>query len=642
MAIQVLPQRLINQIAAGEVVVNMASVVKELVENALDAGAVNVSVDLSGDLRDAVITDDGCGMDRDDAELSLQRHATSKIRTTEDLFNISTRGFRGEAVPSIASVSRMEIITRPHDEMSGTRIVVEGGAIETVEPAGCAPGTRFAVRDLFYNTPARRKFLKSPLSEMNTIMRTVVRQALAAPRVGFRITREGDVRLELPPGQSLEDRFHSLMGSRVEHGLLAVDGARDEMTVYGYVAAPQSTQGDRRSEYLFVNGRPFASKAIASAIEQAGKGFVMIGRFPIFCLFIEAPPEEVDVNVHPTKEEVRFRDERAVAGMCYRAVKAAFEKGTTAVDGHLGSGHLDGQGDSPRPPGTTPPAGDDAPGTPAAPAVHQQDFLQSPEALVARAFEKKRARAIQTDWLGAQQSMETFQPQSPEFAPALSPPAPGGSLPPLDPAHISAGPGEKPDPDFWSRGYDPEPLGQIALTYILVRYGSDLLIVDQHAAHERIRYMELRGRPREAATQTLLTPYTFDPPTERRAALDAMIPALREAGFEVEPFGGGSYAVNAVPADLDGVQAPAVIRDLLEEMDDAEEVRALDDLRDRILVRAACHSSIRAGQSLGMAEMRELLELMQAHQLSFTCPHGRPTIVRLSKDELDKQFKRVV
>lgn len=654
MPIQVLPQTLINQIAAGEVVENMASAVKELVENSLDAGARRIEVSLENNLRDAIVADDGSGMDRQDAELSLQRHATSKIRTSEDLFNLHTRGFRGEAVPSIASVSRMEVQTRPASRPHGTRIVVEGGVVERIEPAGCPPGTRIAVRDLFFNTPPRRKFLKGAIAEMNAILRAVVRQALASPGVGFVVRRDGEVVLELHEGDDLKGRFRALMGSKVDAGLLDAGFERGGVRVHGCVARPSNTQADRRSGFLFVNGRPFAARAIQAAIEQAGRGFVMAGRFPIYCLFIEVDPGTVDVNVHPAKEEVRFHDERFVAGTCYHAVRNAFEAAGIVPEVRLGEGGApDGDGAAPAaaPPSPPSPSGEAPPSQPG--------FFDSPMAFVNRAFDRKRAREAQVDWELEARKAERQPAAAGELGWAATTPSPASradaelldaaaARPPDAPpseasgpkAPVFAAPGEKPDPDFWDQPYDPEPLGQVDLAYIVARFGPDLLIIDQHAAHERLRFLEIQRRAAAPERQSLLAPIAVDVPADRRGAFGELAEALAECGFELEPMGPRAWNVVAVPADLPSLDARQMILDLLDEMDAGGGARGMDELRERVRIRAACHSSIRAGARLSMAEMRALLEQMRREQLSFTCPHGRPTLVRLTRGELDKQFKR--
>jgi DNA mismatch repair protein MutL len=628
MHIQVLPQTLINQIAAGEVAVNMASVVKELVENALDADAKQIEIALSDNMLDMEISDDGIGMDRDDAELALQRHATSKIRSSEDLVQLMTRGFRGEAIPSIASVSRMEILTRPRDAVAGTRVQVEGGSIERIESVGCPAGTRIRVHDLFYNTPARRKFLKSPTSEWNAVVQTVVRQALAAPDVGFLVSKGGQAGVQFPPGQDFSARFADLLGSRLSGDLVSFFHQRGECSVSGVIAPPtEASRGDRRYEYLFVNGRPFSSKSITAAIEQACRGFLLTGRFPMFAIFITVPPTDVDINVHPTKEEVRFRDERHVAGTCHHAVRNALEATTVvpsvAVDSYVPPAPVTTQAFT----AASPEAG--APPMPA--------FFSSPEALVRRAFEGKQRREQQADWVGVAMDAESEKSPSKD-AVELEPDGPARER--LKP--VAAGPGEKPESEFWNRPYLPEPLGQVALTYIVAVYGDDLLVIDQHAAHERLKYLEFaESLGKGGEVQTLLVPPTIEIGASQAALLEKLVPTLAELGFEVEAFGGRSYMIRTVPADLVRINPEAILTDLLDDMEENRGRASLDDLRDRLVIRAACHGSIRGGQALSIEEMSELLRLMRVHRLSFTCPHGRPTIIRLSRHDLDRRFGRL-
>lgn len=615
MPIQVLPQTLINQIAAGEVVVNMASVVKELVENALDAAARHIEVAVSADLRDATITDDGHGMDRDDAELALQRHATSKIRRAEDLFDLRTRGFRGEALPSIASVARLELTTRPANALAGTRIVVEGGAIDRIEPTGCPVGTRIAVRDLFFNTPARRKFLKSATSELNAVLHLVTRQALAAPEVAFRVVREGETMIELAPDQSLADRLRDVAGARVGDRLLEVDHVSPAARVRGVLAPPQTdSRGDRRGEFLFVNNRPFSSRALSAAIEQACRGFIMVGRFPIFALFIDVEPGDVDINVHPTKEEVRFRDERAIAGACHHAVKATLE-----AHGFTPELSLD----------DITPRSSQSSEVVVLPSMRPAPAFASPQELPgfftrAETIARPDARlpAHQLDIVAATR--------------ALAPRSPA----PVAPTVVHASPNERPAPDFWNRSAELEVLGQIADTFVIARFGEDLLVVDQHAAHERLRYLQLRDRPRDTPAQMLLVPLVLEPPPDRLGAFELLRPHLAELGFAIESFGPRTWSITAVPTDLAGLDVARIVLDLLDEIDDAPAMDRLEDLRDRVLIRAACHSSVRGGDRLTQGEMAALLDAMRAHQLSLTCPHGRPTVLRLGREELEKRFGR--
>ncbi len=624
MPIQVLPQTLINQIAAGEVVVRMASVAKELVENSIDANSKRIEVSVKNEARDLEIRDDGIGMNRDDAELCLQRHATSKIRTSEDLFNLMTRGFRGEALPSIASVSRLEIQTREHDANAGTRVVVEGGRIERIEPVGCPPGTRIVVRDLFYNTPARRKFLKTNTSETNAIMTTITRQAIAQPSIGFRVERDGREALDLPSGQTLADRFRSILGSQLKGELLPLDFVREGVRISGILAHPHDARGNRTAQYFYINGRPFSSKPISASLEQACRGFVMVGKFPICCVFIDIDPEQVDFNVHPTKEEVRFRNERMIAGAVYRAAQEALE-GSSSLVGAVTLPEQESTSEQPTPTAAPPPP----PG-----------FFNSPDQMIRRVFERKQSPSgSQRDWIvDRDRSAPPATPEGPRiYTPGKLNVARGG-----DGHTISAGPGERPDRQFWERGYDPEPLGQIADTYIIVRFGPDMLIVDQHAAHERLVYLALKKRQTRPDTQQLLVPITMELEPAQSEILRDLLDGMADLGFEISEFGPRTWAVNSLPADLPEFDPVPMIVELLGDMEQAKKVNALEEIRDRILIRTACHSAIRAGMQLPMDKMQELVSQVKSERLSFTCPHGRPTIVRLTKDELDRQFKRIV
>ncbi|CAN5401097.1 DNA mismatch repair endonuclease MutL [soil metagenome] len=625
MRIQVLPQTLINQIAAGEVVVRMANVVKELVENSIDAGATRIEVLVSDDVRSVEVRDDGCGMGRDDAELSLQRHATSKIRTVEDLFHLQTRGFRGEAIPSIASVSRMEIQTRETDALSGTRIVIEGGRIQRIEAAGAPPGTRMIIRDLFFNTPARLKFLKSPMSEANALIGMLTRQALAQPAIAFRVERDGREVLELPANQTLEDRFAALLGSAKKLPLIPLNLTRDNVTISGYLAHPHDARSDRRSQFYFVNDRPFFSRQLSGALEQACRGYVMSSKFPMGCFFITIAPEEVDFNVHPTKEEVRFRDERFVAGALFHAAKEALE-GSSALVGNVQlpdeEVSVAGASRSPLP--------SDMPVASPQPSNPFPAFFSNPDSLVRRAFDRKQQS--QPDLLAPRApSLPIAEPQR---LLRTTPHHPDGS-------DIAAGPGERPDNSFWSQPYSPEPLGQVADTYIIVRYGPDLLMIDQHAVHERLVYLDLKRRQRGADSQPLLIPISLELTAAQGEIIRSMHANLAAIGIEVSEFGPRSWAVNSLPADLPEFDPAPMIMELLDDFEETKRNNAVDELRDRVLIRAACHSAIRAGAQLSVPVMEGLLQQIKAERLSFTCPHGRPTIIRLSKHELDRQFKRV-
>ncbi len=616
--ISVLSQTLINQIAAGEVIVRPASVVKELVENALDAGARRITVLVENSARDITVVDDGCGMDREDAELALQRHATSKIRTTEDLTRISTRGFRGEAVPSIASVARVEILTRPAASLSGTRVRIEGGRIEEIAAAGCPPGTRFEVRELFFNTPARLKFLKSPRSELNALLQVVTLQAFSFPEVGWRVEIEGQMALEAPPEQSLPDRARSLWGAALGADPLIARGERGPLRLEAILGRPEAARRDRRYQAFFVNRRPIVSRSLSAALGEAYRGLLMTQRQPVAAVFLEIDHALVDVNVHPTKEEVRFRDDRAVAGAMYRILAERLREARLIPAMQLGSGAAQAAAAPP----LSAPSQESAAARAATAAA--PDFFFSPAALARPGALRKPPET--RDAFGAPPPPESTAPES------------AGS-----PARASdfRASGE-PSAALWERFGDPEPLGQIADTYILASFGEGLLLVDQHAAHEKILYLQILGREQATFTQPLLLPLVIDLPPARLALLREDLPLLRSMGIEIEEFGGASFAVHAIPGGLEGLDLAALLDDLLNDEDSPRGHRAsLREKRERVAARMACHAAIKAGRRLSMEEMRRLFADLRAYRDSETCPHGRPTMMYLSRHELDRRFGRI-
>ncbi len=641
--IAVLPQTLINQIAAGEVIVRPASAVKELVENSLDAGARRIAVLVSNSARDITIIDDGSGMDRDDAELALQRHATSKIRTVEDLSRIHTRGFRGEAVPSIASVARVEILTRPHDALAGTRVRIEGGRIEEIASAGCPPGTRFEVRDLFYNTPARLKFLKSPRSELNSIIQIVTLQALSRPEVGWRVEVDSRTLFDIPPDQSLLDRARELWGPQVGDSLFPIAGKRHAIRLEGVLGRPELGRRDRRHQAFFVNRRPIVSRLLSASLLEAYRGLLMVGRQPTAALFIEIDPEQVDVNVHPTKEEVRFRDEHAVAGSMYRLLVEGL-RSAQLIPGFSASA-----------------PGDHAPRTGATSLTVPQDspelplFFTSPDALARPGALRKPtdfvgyapARGEQTDWFGpvstlgpSQDSMRGGEQHMAADASAYPSPFQQSS------ASLSAAEREESRllaAPLWDQFGDPEPLGQIASTYIIARFGDAMLLIDQHAAHEKILYLQILSRREAPVRQPLLLPLTIEVAPGDMPAMQDLLPLLNELGLEIEEFGGRDFIVRAIPAHLDGLDIEGLVADLLSAEDTPGRGRRapIEERRHRVAARMACRAAIKAGRALSIEEMKALIADLRRNRDAITCPHGRPTMILITRIELERRFGRV-
>ncbi|HBF33628.1 TPA: DNA mismatch repair endonuclease MutL [Candidatus Sumerlaeota bacterium] len=656
--VQILPQTLINQIAAGEVIVRPASVIKELVENSLDAGATRVRVEISQDARDITIIDNGCGMDETNARIAILRHSTSKIRTFDDLERISTRGFRGEAVASIIAVSRFELLTQPHDALAGTRLIAAGGKVERVESCGTAPGTTLHVRDLFFNTPARLKFLKSAASEFGAAVEILTQQALSRPDVGFAIVRAGEVRFDLPSGQTPQQRVESLLGSAVHGMLLPVEFERGDMKITGFICRPEAARKDRRWQYLQINGRPIAARQLSHPIQQAYQGLLMKQRFPVLVLNIEMNLAEVDVNVHPTKEEVRFEDEHKVAGTLYRAVNQTLISNNLVptLEGKPEEAAAEAQRPTPSPA----PVAQDLFGA-------FRDKYNSAEVVTSA----DSAKPSGVDWANATQRFNQPQPagssgaasprpnyltaattpyaQRPLFVQTTQSPAESIQPPFLSPAStqptafassIPAAPTDFPLPE----GVFLRALAQVAdNTYILAASGDDLVLIDQHAAHERVLYKRLcNAQPQQIATQPQLIPLVFNPAASDSENLVALLPVLAETGVEMTRQPDGSYSIDALPSDLDTLDVEGMLQDSLDDLRQRHEPGppALELLREKVRIYAACHAAIKGGQPLSMKEMQGLLRDLLEIGPPFRCPHGRPALIVWKKDALDRMFGR--
>ena len=648
--IRVLPELLVNKIAAGEVIVRPASVVKELVENGIDAGATRIVVEVGNDCRDIRVSDDGSGITREDARLALVRHATSKITEFDDLWALETRGFRGEALASIAAVSRMQILTRRRGEVAGTRVSAEGAGEALVEAAGAPEGTEIRVRELFFNTPARLKFLKSPTRELQAILAILTRQALIRPEIGFAVVGDKGTLMDLPPSQPWDERVAMLLGSGTRENLLQVDAERHEVRVRGFILRPAVTRKDRRHQFFFVNGRPVTSRGLSFVLQEAYRGVIMVQRFPIVVLDIVAPAGEVDINVHPTKEEVRFRRESLVNGAVHRAVRERLQRANLLPT-------IQFEGDAA--------AGDEIPYASHKGAT-QADLLGAapesgfggPSPVIPVDFGIFTGRGAAPDartLSGMERQAEDFARSSQEFDEASATQAHGAQT-----AAASAAGGEcdvrpvsssvrrlgeqrdslaEPHP-LERLGQLPQPMGQIALCYIVAQAGDDLLLIDQHAAHERLLYLRFSEMRSVPPTQSLLIPVSVDVPASATPYMQRILPVMAALGMQTEHFGGQTFIVQSVPADLPNMDPSVVIADLLDDFEALGKVEEVDVLRDRIVTRMACRSAVKAGQVLQREEMSALIRDIVSARLAFTCPHGRPTMVLLTRDQLDRQFKR--
>ncbi|HEX8150902.1 MAG TPA: DNA mismatch repair endonuclease MutL [Pyrinomonadaceae bacterium] len=687
--IRVLSDHVANQIAAGEVVERPASVAKELVENSIDAGARRVELEVeAGGRRLLRVSDDGEGMTRDDAVLAFERHATSKITSTEDLERVSTLGFRGEALASIASVARVELLTQREGESEGTRVLIEGGRMRDVAPAARPKGTTIAVRDLFFNVPARRKFLRSEATESFHLTNLVTHYALAHPEISFALTNNGREVLRAAPAADLRERAYQIFGDEFVESLLAVAGSYEGVgRVSGFVSAPRARRTTRDAQYLFVNGRYVRDRLVARSLTEGYRSVLPHGVYPSALLFLEVPPEEVDVNVHPAKTEVRFRRSGAVADAVRESVRAALYAGgylrddaSFAVDTNgnefVAEGFKevevrgpDGGGSAPassflsdtasgvRPGAAEESAARDEPAarqesiefgwTPAAeePPWRRESADEgrrpSPSALDAVApgagsnaapdarptVEDESAAVLRQEDGGQQHSRREGRESR----------AAGVALPPLNSAAGIV------------RGVEPEqltpdirPLGQLEESFILATDAEGLLLIDQHAAHERVLFDKYRRLEdaRRPESQSLLVPETFDLTPAQAAAFDEVSGELEGIGFSLTRLSGRTVAVRAVPADLPPAGARNLLAEILDTVDAEKRGRARETLRDEVAASLACHAAIKVNMPLTHEKMRWLIDRLLLTSSPTTCPHGRPAILRLAKRDIERGFHR--
>ncbi len=616
-----------NQIAAGEVVERPASVVKELLENALDAEATRISLEVEeGGIERILIVDDGHGMPPEDARLSLERHATSKIRSADDLLRIQTMGFRGEALPSIASVSRFTLTTRPPDRDDAVRLVVEGGHLRSESSAGAAVGTTVEVADLFFNVPARKKFLKRPATELGHISDAVVRLALARPSVAFRLKHGPKVLLDVPPATEADPkgRLGRILGRKVADALHAIpQGSEGPIRVTGYVAEPGLSERTTRGQYVFVNGRFVRDRTIQHAIQEGYRTLMEKGRYPTVVLWLELDPSTFDVNVHPQKTEVRFVRTSDV----HRAVTAALRRtlldqpwlrsGQYAVAvARTGAATVRDAGDK----GLGSYVGASRVPVPPPPAARGEGVVGSVIPSPAR-----------FDPVGGTGGGRTPPPSrvtssAPEPRPAL-----------FETQRAPAG-----RPTATRRFGGLEPVGQVLGTYLVCQGQGEMVVIDQHAAHERIAFQRMRTQRQQArvATQPLLMPIPLELNDAQAETARAHDDKLAELGFELAPFGGQTWLVKATPVELKGADVERLVRDLLDELETFEQTTPYEDQVDALLSCAACHSVVRAGDRLSNQEIRALLQQMDEIDFGAFCPHGRPVFIQWTSADLARLFHR--
>jgi DNA mismatch repair protein MutL len=585
-----LPDDLANQIAAGEVVERPASVVKELVENALDAGArrVRVHVELGGK-KQVQVEDDGEGMEADDARLALERHATSKIRRADDLAAIATLGFRGEALPSIASVSHFVLRTRARGQQAGTEIRVNGGTVASAVETGAPEGTRIEVNDLFYNLPARRKFLKSDSAESTQVSRVVTQLALANPEVGFTLTSAARTVIECPPALSLRDRLYQLYGDRAD--LLEVAKVAGGLRLSGYIAALAEQGPTRGPQHVFINRRIVKDRTIAHAIISAYSVASIKERSPEVHLFIEMPADAVDVNVHPTKAEVRFRDQSLVHEVVRRGLMDALSQGGV-------------------------------------PQLQLQPEVVGPQTPRDVSLPGVLAGGLYPN---------RWMPDSARSASAqVAPPGMTGSLSPA-----SGGPASPAQPDGGIRPMIP--LGQFRDTFIIAIDAEGVAIIDQHVAHERVLFERVMERltAGRLESQRLLVPVVLELSAAEHECLVGRSQALAQFGFEFENFGPSAINVTAVPALIDAGDSATALLALAHDLEGLDAGAHVQDAIQRIAATTACHAAVKANYPLTHEKMMHILDELRATAYSTVCPHGRPVMLRLTRREIEKNFERI-
>ena len=588
--IQLLPDQIINKIAAGEVVDRPASVVKELMENAIDAGATSIHVSvIDGGLKCITVADDGHGMDHDNALLSVERHATSKIRHVDDIENVSTLGFRGEALAAIASVSRFSLTTRRSEDLSGTVIRINGGRVEEVAEAGCPPGTQFDIRQLFFNVPARRKFLKSPATELNYIRQVFLLYALGRPDVGLRLTVDEREVYRLDADSHLEDRIRQLYGSELIRDLCPVDWTNGSWKVSGLVSNVRLHRSDKAEQYIYVNGRPASAAVLGFAIGETYSELLPRGRHPIVFLFVDLPPGDVDVNVHPTKKEVRFRRSGLLRDSVMVALREALQPKKSVT-----------------------PAADPAhPGTPI--KVKVEPFMKVPDLPVLPTFEYPvSSRPVVMD-LAATSPATTESNNAPSSSTSFS------------------------APWHWCR-----ILGQIADFFVVLETDEGMILMDPQAAHERVlfdRFMR-EIQHRAITTQGLLVPETMSFPPVKAGLIRKHLQLLHELGFGVSEFGGDTFILDALPSILGDISGGAILSEIADDLESVGKPAAGAAMLRETILQIAIRSAVSRTTQLSREELEKLISDLALTDLPYTSPRGRPTLIFTSTQELNKKFGR--
>ena len=601
--IRLLPETVASQVAAGEVVERPASVVKELVENSIDAGARKIEIVIRrGGISLVRVIDDGCGMDRDDALLSLERHATSKIRSAADLQAVTTLGFRGEALPSIASVSRFRLTTREAGAVAGTEIVVNGGKIDIVRDGGEPPGTQIEVRSLFYNLPARRKFLRSENTETRNIEHQIHLQGISHPSIGFSLLRDDRMLFQLPATVTLSDRIRDLYGIELLEKLVEVNSASSSnIQVGGLIGQAGLSRQTRAQQLVFVNGRAIESGLLTAAIREGYHTALMKGQYPVTFLFLELDPAAVDVNVHPAKREVRFRDPTAVREAIVHSIQQTLERGRLAW----------------------------------------QEKFHAPQVAPTAVGGKLAPDLKLRSEIAAPQETHRELPHLASVAAGVATVAgivdPGRVIKPDKERSRTADKGDTAQQQF-------QIIGVLSKLYVLMENADGLVLVDQHAAHERILFEELRGRMEEQGvpTQKLLLPQTFDVPPRDADWIERNISVLQKMGIGIESFGPGTFKIDSLPSFLNVSDPAQFMRKVIDDLKSAGNSTSPMRLGEEMIAKTVCRHAVKANDPLRYPEIENLIRDLLDCDLPYCCPHGRPTMIQISLVELEKKFGRKI
>lgn len=617
--IRILPDALASQVAAGEVVERPAAVIRELVENSLDAGSTNITVEVQrGGTALIRVVDDGCGMNREDVLLSIERHATSKIRTKEDLAAILTFGFRGEALPSIASVTRFRLASRETEALSGTEVEINGGKLFAVKDYGGAAGTVIEARSLFFNVPARRKFLRTETTEYSHIEQQFIIHAIAHSEVTFTLIRDGAVAFHLPATKDVLERIRGLVGGELSRRLIQVKPLEHHgIRVWGFIGGPGLSRSSRQQQLTFLNGRPIESSSVNYGLREGFHTTLMKGQHPVTFLFIEMDAVGYDINVHPAKKEVRFHDGFAVRDAVAKAVSQALEGTTQLPEGHI-------------PPSTLPKAAQ-----PTVAVPHQQSFAMHTPAVP---FDIKAKSAM---------PMPTRAPEPPKFQSPADVYATEARTNALDSAKTTVSPApppqEKPNPISKPEAPDFRIIGVLHRLYILLESTDGLVLMDQHAAHERVNFEKMRRSMEQGGvpSQRLLMPLTLQVSPRDADILRRHLETLGRLGIEIDPFGPNIFKVEALPTFLKTDDPLSWLDQIIEELQTLSAKGSLLRLGEDMIATTVCRHSIKANDKLSHPEIEALLRDLFACEMPYCCPHGRPTLIQMSLKELEKKFGRL-